>query len=466
MKRRGFVLRSLRRYSRSGRVRPKAAGVTRRDFVKAAGAALAAGSLPVLSCVNKSSRSAPRRKTLKILQWSHFVPRYDQWFDNVYTRQWGAKHGTEVIVDHMASTEVNARGAAEVASRKGHDLFLFLSPPAAYEDQAIDHREVVEAVEAKYGKMIPLAERSTFNPRTRKYFAFSDSYVPDPGNYRKDLWGEVGFEHGPDTWEDLRVGGRKIWEKFGNPVGIGLSQEIDSNMTLRAVLWSYGGAEQDEAGDVVLNSRETIEALKFVRALYKETETAEVFTWDPSSNNRAMLAGRASFVQNAISITRTAEKENPEISRKIGLTQALRGPVRRIAAEHVMNCYVIWKFAENAEGAKQFLVDLMGDFPSVFQESEFYNFPCFPAALPDLEERVGNDPKAAPPDKYRVLSTALDWATNVGFPGYATAAIDEVFNTFVIPTMFARVAREEVTPEEAAKAADLELRRIFAKWKK
>ncbi|MGH9317813.1 MAG: extracellular solute-binding protein, partial [Thermoanaerobaculia bacterium] len=367
---------------------------------------------------------------------------------------------------HMASTEVNARGAAEVAARRGHDLFLFLSPPAAYEDQVLDHREVVEAVEKRHGKMIPLAERSVFNPKTKKYFAFSDSYVPDPGNYRKDLWSEAGFPNGPDTWEDLRVGGRKIREKFGNPVGIGLSQEIDSNMALRALLWSYGGAEQDEAGNVVLNSRETIEALKFVRALYKETETGEVFTWDPSSNNRAMLAGRASFVQNAISITRTAEKENPEISKKIGLTPALRGPVRRIAAEHVMNCYVIWKFAENPEGAKQFLVDLMGDFPSVFRESEFYNFPCFPTTVPDLAERIGNDPKADPPGKYSVLATALDWATNVGFPGYATAAIDQVFNTFVIPTMFARVAREEVTPEEAARAADVELRRIFAKWGK
>ena len=465
MTRRAFVLKSLGRRSGSARLQPNAAGVSRRDFVKAAGAALAAGSFPALACARKASRSAAGGKTLKILQWSHFVPRYDQWFDNVYTKEWGARHGTEVVVDHMASTEVNARGAAEVAARRGHDLFLFLSPPAAYEGQVLDHREIVEAVEKKHGKMIPLAERSVFNPKTKKYFAFSDSYVPDPGNYRMDLWSEVGFENGPDTWEDLRVGGRKIREKFGNPVGIGLSQEIDSNMALRALLWSYGGAEQDEAGNVILNSRETIEALKFVRALYKETETGEVFTWDPSSNNRAMLAGRASFVQNAISITRTAEKENPEISRKIGLTPALRGPVRRIAAEHVMNCYVIWKFAENPEGAKQFLVDLMGDFPSVFRESEFYNFPCFPTTVPDLAERIGNDPKADPPGKYSVLATALDWATNVGFPGYATAAIDEVFNTFVIPTMFARVAREEVNPEEAARAADVELRRIFAKWR-
>ena len=110
--------------------------------------------------------------------------------------------------------------------------------------------------------------------------------MPDPGNYRIDLWSQVGFPNGPDTWEDLRVGGRKIKEKFGNPVGIGFSQEMDSNMALRALLWSFGGAEQDEAGAAGPRSKETIEALKFARALYREAETPEVFTWDPSSNNR------------------------------------------------------------------------------------------------------------------------------------------------------------------------------------
>jgi multiple sugar transport system substrate-binding protein len=401
---------------------------------------------------------------LKILQWSHFIPAYDRWFDGVYTKEWGEKNGLEVTVDHMASTEVAARGAAEVAARKGHDLFLFLSPPAAYEAQVLDQRAVVEAVEKKHGKMIPLARKSTFNPHTGKYFAFSDSYVPDPGNYRTDLWESVGYPRGPDTWEDLRTGGRQIKERFGNPVGIGLSQEIDSNMALRAVLWSFGGAEQDESGRVVINSKETIEALKYVRALYKEAMTPEVFTWDPSSNNRMILAGRASFVCNAISVTRTAERENPQMGRKIGLTPALQGPVRRIAAEHLMNCYVVWKFAENPDAAEQFLVDLVDRFSDVFRQGESYNFPSFPGSLPDLPARIANDPKADPPDKYRVLENVLDWATNVGFPGYATAAIDEVFNTFVVPTMFARVAREDATPEEAVGAAEKEIRRIFAKW--
>jgi multiple sugar transport system substrate-binding protein len=442
--------------------RKRERGISRREFVKLTGAgALAAGVGPAFLFSRPAGAAS---KTLKILQWSHFVPVYDKWFDGVFTKEWGQKHDTEVTVDHITIAEINARAAAEVSAQKGHDLFMFLSPPAAYEKQVIDHAEIYQQVEKKHGKVIPLGHRSTYNPKTKKYFAFSDSYVPDPGNYRKDLWSQVGYPNGPDSWEDLRVGGRKIKEALGNPVGIGLSQELDTNMAVRALLWSYGGAEQDEAGRVVLNSKETIEALKYMRALYKETMTPEVFTWDPSSNNRGILAGKLSFVQNAISVTRQAEKDNPEMSKQIQLTPALKGPVRRIAAEHVMDCYVIWNFAENKEGAKQFLVDLVDNFNTAFKASEFYNFPCFPTTVPDLNTQIANDPKAVPPDKYKVLGNVLEWATNVGFPGYASAAIDEAFNTFVLPTMFAKVAREEMTPEEGVKAAETELKRIFAKW--
>jgi multiple sugar transport system substrate-binding protein len=177
-----------------------------------------------------------------------------------------------------------------------------------------------------------------------------------------------------------------------------------------------------------------------------------------------MISGRCSFVQNAISVTRSAERENPEMARNIGLTPALAGPVRRLAAEHLMSCYAIWKFAVNPDGARQFLVDFVDAFPAVFRESAFYNLPCYPSTVPDLSARIAADAAAQPPGKYALLASALDWSTNVGYPGYATAAIDEVFNTFVLPTMFARVARDEATPEAAVGAAQSEIARIFGKW--
>jgi len=435
-------------------------GLTRREILKAAGVgaiAVAAGG--------SAGRARAQQKTLKIVQWSHFIPAYDKWFDGVFCKQWGEKNGTQVIVDHIAIGEINARAAAEVSAQRGHDLFMFLSPPAAYENQVIDHTEIYQAVEKKWGKVIDLGHKSTFNPKTKKYFAFSDSYVPDPGNYRQDLWSQVGFPNGPDTWEDVRKGGKAIKEKLGNPVGIGLSQELDTNMAMRALMWSYGASEQDAEGRVAINSPQTIESLKFMRALFKEAQTGEVFTWDPSSNNRGMLAGKLSFVCNAISVTRTAEKENPDMSKKIQIVPAPKGPVRRMAAEHVMDCYAIWKFAENKEGAKQFLADYIDAFGEAFKQSEFYNFPCFPKTVPDLKQQIANDPKGVPPDKYKVLGNVLEWATNVGYPGYASAAVDEAFNTFVIPTMFAKVARDELSPEDAVRAAEKELKRIWDKWK-
>ena len=43
--------------------------------------------------------------------------------------------------------------------------------------------------------------------------------------------------------------------------------------------------------------------------------------------------------------------------------------------------------------------------------------------------------------------------------------MDEVVNTFVLPTIFAKVARDEMSPEEGARAVEKEIRRIFDKWR-
>ncbi len=436
---------------------------TRRDFVKTVGTgALVAGVGPAFLF---PERAQAAQKTLKIGQWAHFVPDYDKWFDNEFTKQWGQKHDTNVIVDHINLNELPTRAAAEVSAKSGHDLFMFLSPPATYEKQVIDMTDIYKEVEKRHGKKIDLAHKSTYNPKTKKYFAFSDSYVPDPGNWYKEWWAEAGFPNGPDTWDDLYNGAKKIRDKSGHPCGIGLAQELDTSMAVRACLWSFGGAEQDEAGNVTINSKATVEALKFMKKLYQDTETPEVFTWNPASNNQAMLAGKTSFVMNAISITRQAEREHQEISKHIMVSKALKGPAKRLAAEHVMDCYVIWEFAQNKDGAQQFLIDYIDNFKSGFEAGKWYNFPCFPKTVPDLHKTILNDPAAEPPDKYKALGDVLDWATNVGYPGYATAGISEAFYAWVLPTHFAKVARGDETPEEGAKQMEAEYKRIFERWK-
>lgn len=438
----------------------KIKSISRRDFMKSVAGGVIAAGLGANIIVPKARAG---RKQLKILQWSHFVPAFDVWLEDTYIKEWGQKNDTEVIIDHLSIMELLDRPAAEVAAQKGHDLVMFIQPPAAFEEHVIDLSDICQECEKSYGKSIPLAHRSTYNPRTKKYFGFSDSYAPDPINYRKDLWDGVGII--PDTWEDVRIGGAKIRKKYGIPVGIGLSAEDDSGMAVRAILYSYGASVQDAEGNVVINSKQTLEAVKFVRALFQETMTPEVLRWDPSSNNRFMLDGRGSLALNAISITRSAEKEDPEMSKKIWLARAPAGPAGRIGLEHIMSVYVIWKFAENIEGAKKFLVDYIGNLRKVFVASEFYNFPSFPDTVPDLKKLIANDAKADPPDKYKVLGDVQEWATNLGYPGYANAAIDEIRGTHVITTMFQKAATGEATPEEAIKEAEARCKNIFAIWR-
>ena len=64
-----------------------------------------------------------------------------------------------------------------------------------------------------------------------------------------------------------------------------------------------------------------------------------------------------------------------------------------------------------------------------------------------------------------MLDDVLDWTTNVGYPGYANAAIDEIYGTWVLNLMFAKAASGAMSPEEALREADATCKRIFAKWK-
>ena len=62
------------------------------------------------------------------------------------------------------------------------------------------------------------------------------------------------------------------------------------------------------------------------------------------------------------------------------------------------------------------------------------------------------------------LADALDWMTNLGAPGYANAALDDAYGTWVLNTMFARAATGADTAEAAVKQADQKLRQIWQKW--
>src|ERR1700693_3970875 len=184
---------------------------SRRQFLQKT-AGIAAGAAATIAGPGILTRRASAAGTLKILQWSHFVPAYDQWFDP-WAKKWGASKGLEVTVDHVGFADVVPRATAEVAAQSGHDVHMFLGLASAFEEHVIDLGEVVRALEKKYGPQVELAKRSTYNPFTKKQFAVSDMWVPDPGDYLKSVWTEIGMPNGPVTWEDLVKAAPEIKKK-------------------------------------------------------------------------------------------------------------------------------------------------------------------------------------------------------------------------------------------------------------
>ncbi len=434
----------------------------RRDFIKLASAGTAAAALgPFLLFPD---RALGAQRTLKIAQWSHFVPEYDQWFAGVFAKEWGRQHDTKVIVDHVPVDKIHARAAAEAAAGKGHDLFMFPWPPAEYQQHVIDHTEVYQAVAARHGNVNRLGHRSTFDPKTKKYFAFADSWMPAPLHYFEDYWSEVNMPLGPVHYGSLRSGGKRLRAKLGIPCGLALAPSLESNITLHTLLYGFGSFILDGEGTVVINNARTIEALKYVKALHEDAGTPEQLTWGPSGNVRAMLARKTSCTINAISLLRAAEKQDPEVAKKIRLQPPLLGSAGITAVPHVTNCSAVWNFAENKDGAKQFLADFIDNFKSAYEKGQGCNFPVYQNTVPDLITRLSNDPKADPSWKYEALKDALHWTPNLGFPGYANPVAMEVFNSFVLPRMFLSVVKGELIPEDAARAAEAEVRRISEKW--
>src|SRR6185312_15075493 len=435
---------------------------TRRRFLAGTGATVALTGLAPSIAAPFVSRAYAAAKTLSIVQWSHFVPSFDKWFDQ-FAQDWGTKNGIAVTVDHIPVGNVAARAAAEASARSGHDLFQWngAGGPHLYRKFLVDVSSLVDYVQKRYGKVTRIGRQIAYNEDDKTWSAYPDYYINFPRMYRKDLWGEIGMT--PDTWDDVRIGGAKLKAK-GHPVGISLAHSNDPNNTWRGVLWSYGGAVQDEAGKkVVLDSKGTLEAVKLVAALYKEAMTGDVLSWDDSSNNKYIASGVASYIVNPISAYRTIQPINPKLADNIAIWKCPKGPAARLIGA-AANSYGIWKFSNNQDTAVAFLKHYVDNWVEAFKASTGYNMPIYANIVPKPMPILSNDPTSHPPDKLKITETSDEWSAATGYPGPAWAATDEVYNDFVLCDMMTKAATGAMTPQDAVKWATQECQNIFAKW--
>ena len=432
-------------------------GFSRRSFLRTTGIGVAGGTLATML----DARRAPAQikgTTLRILQWSHFIPAYDTWFDNVFVKEWGDKNGVKVRVDHIPHLELPARMAAEYAAGAGHDISMNGSSilTRLYYKSLVDISDIYDAIGKKYGGWIPTA-----GPLVQvegRTYGMPMFYILLPMTWRKDLFDANNLK-APDTWELARVAARTLKPK-GHPTGIQFSQCADANLNWRSLLFSFGAAEADPSGEnILIDSKETREALKFAKALFDEGMTAEVFSWDDASDNRYLASGVACWIHDAISAYRTTEDTNPEVFKATHLAMEPAGPNGKRVSVSAANVYMVWKFSKNQQAAKEFLTHFMDNDPEGMKQSRGYNMPYLLGNAKKPMPVIGADPKL------QILQDFPKIVAFYGYPGPFTTPIQEVVNLFVVPDMFTRMARGQ-NVEEVMKWGLGEYRRIFAKHKR
>src|SRR5258707_15382823 len=104
-------------------------GLSRREFLKTAGGLAAAAAFsPIIAAPLDVKPSMRLSGELKILQWSHFVPAHDKWFDP-FAKDWGSKNGVNVTVDHINNADIPARAAAEITAGEREEFLQENFPP-------------------------------------------------------------------------------------------------------------------------------------------------------------------------------------------------------------------------------------------------------------------------------------------------------------------------------------------------
>ena len=129
--------------------------LTRRSLLKASLTASAALAAPTILA---RKASAQTEKTLKVVQWKHFVPDYDRYF-NQFAKEFGDKHKCTVEVDYVGTPDLPTAIAADISRGGGHDVFHLNGVGAWLYDKAlVDVSSVADKLSKEFGGWIPNSE--------------------------------------------------------------------------------------------------------------------------------------------------------------------------------------------------------------------------------------------------------------------------------------------------------------------
>ena len=210
--------------------------------------------------------------------------------------------GVEVKVDFVGWEDINQQTAVTSNSGAGPDIIIgFSDAPHIYIDKLVELTDVADYLGKRYGGWQPLAQKYGKRNKSDAWIGLPFGATAGPLIYRKSVLQSVGFDKVPEDHAGILDLCRKL-QKAGKPAGFALGNARgDGNGFANWVLWSHNASLLDEEGNVVINSKETVAALNWVKELYP-TFIAGTPSWNDVSNNRAYSSQEISLTANGVSL--------------------------------------------------------------------------------------------------------------------------------------------------------------------
>ena len=438
--------------------------IDRRRFVQMSGAGVAAAGSGGLAAILASGRAPAYAEGTAVhwLRWADFVPASDQLLKGKITQECQKATGIKLTVETINANDLQARVTSAVQSGAGPDIIMALNNwPQLYAASLADVGDLADELGKAGGG---------YYDTSRIVATVGNKWIGVPWcvggglvAYRKSWLAEAGADKFPETWDQYRAVGKKL-KAAGHPYGQTAGHTFgDAPGWWYPYLWSWGGKEVEADGKtVVLNSKETLESVKFAVPLWKETMDEGGLAWDDTNNNRAFLSGTISATNNGASIYIEAKKKPDSYKTEKGVQMKddiLHADIPAGTGGHFNLpgpfTDMLMGYSKNQKPAKDFLrwIHSKPVFDEWFTSQQGYTA----GATKMWEDHpVWNlDPVLAPFKRIPVTGRLTGYA---GPPNQKAA---EVQTKYIIVDMYAK-AIQGMAPEEAVKWAHGELVKIYA----
>ncbi len=426
--------------------RPAASALSRRKVLKAGLTAAAAGA--ATGWLGGKAPVFAQQRRIHFLLNSNFRPPFDVEV-RALAKDFQKLSGIEVNPEFILNNDIPARITAAVESKQGPDIFIVQWNQTHIFAPALT--DVSDIVAGAGGDAIYPSCRAAVQV-DGVYRAYPWYVIGCAMTYNKPLCDKLGITKYAETHEDLLVIGKKM-KQAGTPVGWCLGHTNgDGAFGNYPIFWSFGAAEVDEQGRVIINSKEARLAIEWMRQFWADCCDEGGMGWNDASNNQAFLAQQVACVYNPPSIILLARQNKMPIADQIVHTINVTGPAGRFHLNQSLSI-AIPKYTPHMAEAREWLRYLVARPQYERSLNAGGSFALGNSPQWEKTPLWVSDPVLAP------FGQVTKYGRNMGYKGPFSRASAEVQNKYIIADTLARGIRDGA--DSALAWAEHELKQIY-----